>query len=380
MRSFVKRSLSVVLISGMMFSMSGCFNLLFGKNTTALKGKHYKEMLAELEEDNMVKDWEGSVPSGMEVSYVLVKEQRVDDNDNYNKEEYGYDGKGRQCSCTSYRLSGYMKWQNMYDDEGLLIRREFKSDGYIGSAPAEPDYRTDYEYNAAGQLVSYEKTELEKGGVERVDYIYDEDGHLAAVESSDTYSNNTEYTSNFETLPYYEYVVVVNDDYSSFDVDIVQRFYDEDGLVISEINGNMTTTYEYENGVLTGYRSGSDYGTTVYDAEGNSIRFISGSGNTEDISEYNEHNDRILYQDIDNGEVVKEVVTEYKYDKNGNKLEESSRFTGTYSSGEEYDFVSVYTYTYDEHGLLISEENRIDGRFVSLETYNYEAILVSVEK
>ena len=192
MRSLVKKSLCVVLISGMMISMSGCFNLLFGKNTTSLKGKHYKEMLAELEEDNMVKDWEGSVPSGMEVSYVLVKEQRVDDNDNYNKEEYGYDGKGRQCSCTSYRLSGYMKWQNMYDDEGLLIRREFKSDGYIGSAPAEPDYRTDYEYNVAGQLISYEKTDLERGGIERSDYIYDEDGHLASVENSD---NTKEFTS-----------------------------------------------------------------------------------------------------------------------------------------------------------------------------------------
>ena len=344
--------------------MSGCFNLLFGKNTTALKGKHYKEMLAELEEGNMVKDWEGSVPSGMEVSYVLVKEQRVDDNDNYNKEEYGYDGKGVIVFASEPKnLVGIV------DKILPFPTGDYYKDGKFYC----------YEYNAAGQLVSYEKTELERGGVERVDYIYDEDGHLAAVESSDTYSNNTEYTSNFETLPYYEYVVVANDDYSSFDVDIIQRFYDEDGLVISEINGNITTTYEYENGVLTGYRSGSDYGTTVYDAEGNSIRYISGSGNTEDISEYNEHNDRILYQDIDNGEVVKEVVTEYKYDKNGNKLEESSRFTGTYSSGEEYDFVSVYTYTYDEHGLLISEENRIDGSFVSLETYNYEAILVSVE-
>ena len=82
---------SIIFIANLMLSMTGCLNL-FGLGKSTENQDAVREAIAE---GNFVEEWKGDIPEGMEVAYVLVKDQQVTVNDNLFEYLYKYDDQGR---------------------------------------------------------------------------------------------------------------------------------------------------------------------------------------------------------------------------------------------------------------------------------------------
>ena len=188
-----------------------------------------------------------------------------------------------------------------------------------------------------------------------------------------------EYGYNFDTLPYYEFVVEVDD--TDADYFVIKNYYDENNLLTASEKGEIRTDYEYENGVLTGwsqtnYKNNNTNSVYYYNAEGTLLYIENSKGELWIRNTLNDHGDIILYESWKNGELDSKSSTEYEYDADGNIVTEVTEYWSKNDDGEEESFTSVHTYEYEEHGLLISEVNMIDEKFMSMTVYSYEAILV----
>ena len=91
----LKRISCILCAALLMMSMTGCF---FLRRSTASTSFDYEELRKTVTEDLTneisVTDWNGNVPDGMEVKYVVVKEVYRNDRSR-DTELYDYDKAGR---------------------------------------------------------------------------------------------------------------------------------------------------------------------------------------------------------------------------------------------------------------------------------------------
>lgn len=371
MRYKITKIGSILCAASFLVSLSGCLFFPGYKKYT------YNQVSEELRKTITVTDWDGPVPDGMEVRYVMTRKVWKDDEGNSSDLRYEYDEKGRQTAEISVEDNHSTRASLVYNDDGTLARKEYKTTGKIYGYHIQ-DFEVTYEYNDNAQLVSYKRVSFSDEGEESrkeiTQYEY-ENGHLVS-------DGNRTYDYNDDAAPFYEYVVNVSDSHSSADVSIKKCFYDENRVLISEKNESSETivNYEYENGVLTGSTATDKWGyCTHYDADGNRLYETDSDGNYIFRYTYNEHGDQLSYEEWKDGKPRSKNTSSYVYDENGNRVSLEKEFWSVDSDGKERSFKSKDTYEYDEHGLLISEVSEIDGRFNRMEVYSYEAILVPVE-
>ena len=369
MRFKIRKTVSILCAAGCLASLSGCFLLPVNKKYT------YDQVSEELRKTITISDWDGPVPDGMEVSYVMTRKVYKDNSGTGSDLRYEYDGKGRQTAEISVEEKYSTRASLVYNDDGTLARKEYKTTGKVFGYHIQ-DYEVTYEYNDNAQLVSYTRVSFSDEGEESRKTVYKyeyENGHLVS-------DGDRTYDYNDEAAPYYEYVVLVNDSSSSGDIQIVKYFYDENRILIAEEYNETITNYEYENGVLTGKTATDKWGyCTRTDAEDRVLSCTDADGNLIWRYTYNEHGDQTSYEAWKDGKPSAKNTSSYVYDENGNRVSLEKEFWSVDNDGKESSFKSKDTYEYDEHGLLICEVTEIDGRFTRMEVYSYEAILIPAE-
>ena len=163
MRNLLGKTISVLLVSLVMFSMSGCFELGGMLKST----KNSEAIDAAIKENNFVEEWTGEIPSGMKIDYVLVKEQKVNDSDTLHENVYEYDGSGRRIVVQDNREKGYIRYEKTYDTGGFLVAKKQIREGTIPGAPL-PNIDMFFVYDEKGKLVRY----TEKRGDDTYEYRY----------------------------------------------------------------------------------------------------------------------------------------------------------------------------------------------------------------
>ena len=373
----LKRVSCILCAALLMLSMTGCFFLRRSTASTSFdEEKLRKKVTEDLTNEISVTDWNGNVPDGMEVKYVVVKEVYRDDRSRDTK-LYDYDKAGRVIYYKSDSSTYSKEWKLVYNGDGTIARREYRSLKARGSALAGPDYTAEYEYNDKKQLVSFSYI---TNGHFTYKFEY-ENGHLV---HTDLYGGK-DYTYSTES-EYYDYCVVVSDNLNisneQDDIRICKRTYADDTFekVLTEQYeyDEWVTQFEYNGSELTGSYYIDQWGRThKFDANGNLSAELDKDGSVLEKWEYNENGDRVLYERYDNGVLVDKTTTSVSYDGAGNKQTKTSDFWYV-MDGEEKTFTAKTTYEY-RNGLLVSELDEIDGDFSSLKVYAYKAILVPKE-
>ena len=148
--------------------------------------------------------------------------------------------------------------------------------------------------------------------------------------------------------------------------------YDENGKPVSgyscQNDGNITTDFYYENGLLVKEYSG--YHTTInkYDDKGNLIESImeSDAGEQSQNLTYDANGNVIkevhCYEDLFSGEDEK-ITIRYNYDEKGNLIERITK------SSEGKEIVKIY---YNNEGVKIAEKLAHDSYFEITEFANDE--------
>ena len=373
----LKRISCILCAALLMLSMTGCFFLRRSTASTSFdEEKLRKKVTEDLTNEISVTDWNGNVPDGMEVKYVVVKEVYRDDRSRDTK-LYDYDKAGRVIYYKSDSSTYSKEWKLVYNGDGTIARREYRSLKARGSALAGPDYTAEYEYNDKKQLVSFSYI---TNGHFTYKFEY-ENGHLV---HTDLYGGK-DYTYSTES-EYYDYCVVVSDDINigneDNDIRICKRTYADDTFekVLTEQyeNDERVIQFEYNGSELTGSYYIDQWGRThKFDANGNLSAELDKDGSVLEKWEYNENGDTVLFEQYDNGVLVDKTTTSVSYDGAGNKQTKTSDFWYV-MDGEEKTFTAKTTYSY-RNGLLVSELDEIDGDFSSLKVYAYKAILVPKE-
>ncbi len=371
-----KKTGCVISAVCMAFSVTGCLKFLKKAQST----KNYDAVMEAVKEGGFVEEWTKDVPEGMEVRYLVTKEMHVNSSDGYYEHLYKFDSYERCIYYAEVLENGYKQYENIYDADGNLTAKKQKHEGRINtSGPVFVDLECEYKYNAGGQMLSYEIT----SEYEDSEYIlhYDNGGHLTGVTQGD--KEEKVFDVNFDVEPYYETVAVLSAEADRIHPSYVIRHYDSEGRILSERDGEKTTTYQYENGVIVGSTMSNDSGyIAFYDADGNklSYRFNEGKDSFESVEyQYNEHNDLIGYEEYGKDGLERRVTYTYEYDNKGNKTSKTTESWSIDSKGQETTSIITTTYTYDEHGLPVTEETRIgDGDFMEMSVYYYKAVLVYV--
>ena len=373
----LKRVSCILCAALLMLSMTGCFFLRRSTASTSFdEEKLRKKVTEDLTNEISVTDWNGNVPDGMEIKYVVVKEVYRDDRSRDTK-LYDYDKAGRVIYYKSDSSTYSKEWKLVYNGDGTIARREYRSLKARGSALAGPDYTAEYEYNDKKQLVLFSYI---TNGHFTYKFEY-ENGHLV---HTDLYGGK-DYTYSTES-EYYDYCVVVSDDINisneDNDIRICKRTYADDTFekVLTEQyeNDERVIQFEYNGSELTGSYYIDQWGRThKFDANGNLSAELDKDGSVLEKWEYNENGDTVLFEQYDNGVLVDKTTTSVSYDGAGNKQTKTSDFWYV-MDGEEKTFTAKTTYEY-RNGLLVSELDEIDGDFSSLKVYAYKAILVPKE-
>lgn len=148
--------------------------------------------------------------------------------------------------------------------------------------------------------------------------------------------------------------------------------YDENGKPVSgyscQNDGNITTDFYYENGLLVKEYSG--YHTTInkYDEKGNLIESImeSDAGEQSQNLTYDANGNVIkevhCYEDLFSGEDEK-ITIRYNYDEKGNLIERITK------SNEGKEVIKLY---YNDEGVKIAEKMAHDSYFEITEFANDE--------
>ena len=369
-----RRVCLILLVGSVLFANSAC-------NPRRSKKVDVNSFMDSVDKETHVEEWSEPVPDRMEIKYVRIREQRVDNTGLLNDYLFEYDDLGRQTAFMDVWENGSYRVEVTYNDNDTIAGMTVKNEG-AQSTPTV-DHVKVYTYNDMGQIISVTDDETRHNNTYKnlTEYTYDEQGRLIAVkqEGRNTYSRSFE--NNDETFPHSEYRIefkpplqaeFISSDYSPYK--IVQLFYDEDGILVSKEEDDILKHFIYTDGVLTGSRSDGQSGYSLYDANGNLIESYSNTGSLEYKYEYNEHGDMTLSERRKDGVLESKDTWDYTYDPQGKILTRA----GHYWQLDITEFSALETYSYDEHGLLIKVEDTIDGKFSFMYVYDYKAILVPV--
>ena len=380
MRITIKRISTIICAAVCLLSMTGCLFNPFRRSSsrsTSSKELSYDEAAEILLKEYSVQSYSGSVPDGMEIKYVVVKEVYMDNYENSHEYQYDYDKAGRQTVKIDVNSINSVKYELTYNSDGTLAKKEFSKEKDSKAGNYGPNYYGEYTYNENKQLISY--TVSEDNQTPSTYKLTYENGHLKSAEV-----NGSTQTYDYCTAGvFYDYCAVVSDDfYSSAGIEIVKRTYSDNTFeqVLTETNSdNRVTYFEYDGDTLIGWYWIDEWDRTIkWNANGNLVAEIEKDGTLIEKSEYNEYYDRTLYERYDNGVLVDKATSVFEYDGKGNKLSETCTYW--YNRDDREDtFISLTKYDYDNHGLLKSEVNFIDDSFMNMTVYAYKAIAVPVD-
>lgn len=368
-RNSIKKAGSVVLASCMMVSLAGCIRLpKIGSSRLT-----QEDIENKLRPEIKVTEWEGDVPAGMEIMYVCNRKLSMSVSDkNWSETLYEHDSYGRQTAVATVEKQGTRTTYTIYNDDGTMAEKRYEKNGDYSYGYQTREYTYTYTYDDKGQLIACNEVFINPYGdhereEELVEFVY-EDGHLIKA-------GDENYDYNFETLPYYEYVIEIDD--SDYDYKVNKCYYDENNVLTGKERDSNKVVYEYEDGAITGWTSTDQWNRTSYfNAEGVELWEKDADGTLLEQRTLNDHGDTILHEQWKDGELSSKGVSEYEYDSDGNCVSVTSDYWSKNYDGKETSYTSVRTYEYEEHGLLVSEVVCIDGRFSEMEVYSYEAILV----
>ncbi len=370
-RNSIRKAGSVVLASCMMVSLAGCIRLPKIGSTRLTQEDIENKLRPEIK----VTEWEGDVPAGMEIMYVCNRKLSMSVSDkNWRETLFEHDGYGRQTAETTVEKEGTRTLFTIYNDDGTMAEKRYEKNGDYSYGYQTREYTYTYTYDDKGQLIACNEVFINPYGdhereEELVEFVY-EDGHLIKA-------GDEKYDYNFETLPYYEYVIEIDD--SDYDYKVNKCYYDENNVLTGMDTHDYQIVYEYEDGVLTGWTSKDQWNrTTYFNAEGATLWKKDENGDLMEESTLNEHGDTIHYQRWEDGRLTADYVDEYEYDSDGNLVRSTSNDWYIHQGKEEEEIrhTGEHIYEYDDHGLLVAEYWSVDSGFSTMIVYSYEAILV----
>lgn len=375
----VRKTALILLSVSILLSGTAC-NLRRRKKVNANK------FIKQAYQETHVTEWTDPVPEGMEVQYVCVRKQRVNDRSELSDERYEYDDHGHQTSYMDVWANGSYRLEVDYNSDGTVSATRIR---HKGSQPGRPSPDTDgfFTYDEKGRIVREEtkETRNRKDITTSLEFLYDEKGCLIATKRKDDTDWSPYHGYDEEPFPHKEYHVEFEQpstlfSYNIYPYVIVTYYYDDDGLLAAVSKDGDRKIAQYTDGVLTGWRMESGNGYSLYDIEDNFLAEYSKTGELKSKREYNDHGDEVRSQRWENGKLVSDITSEYTYDEQGKVIQETSEFwslrTNEDGSTEESTFTASNQYTYDEHGLLIINEGKINGKFDEITVYDYEAVLV----
>lgn len=373
----VRKTALILLSVSILLSGTAC-NLKRRKRVNA------KKFIKQAYQETHVTEWTGPVPEGMEIQYVCVREQRVNDRSELSDERYEYDDHGHQTSYMDVWANGSYRVEVDYNSDGTVSATRIRHKGSQPGRPS-PDFDGFFTYDENGRLVREEtkETRNRKDYTTSLEFLYDEKGCLIATKRENDTDWSPYHGYDEEPFPHKEYHVEFKQPSalfsSSFEpYNIVTYYYDDDGLLAAVSKDGDLKIALYTDGVLTGWKMEMRYGYSLYDTDGNYLAYYSETEGEK--YEYNAHGDRIRSQSWENGKLVSDITWEYTYDEQGKVIQEIRKYwsleTKDDGSTEESTFTASNQYTYDEHGLLIINERKINGRFEEITVYDYEAVLV----
>lgn len=373
----VRKTALILLSVSILLSGTAC-NLKRRKRVNA------KKFIKQAYQETHVTEWTGPVPEGMEIQYVCVRKQRVNDRSELSDERYEYDDHGHQTSYMDVWANGSYRVEVDYNSDGTVSATRIR---HKGSQPGRPSPDSDgfFTYDENGRLVREEtkETRNRKDITTSLEFLYDEKGCLIATKRKDDTDWSPYHGYDEEPFPHKEYHVEFEQPSALFSssfkpYDIVTYYYDEDGLLAAVSKDGDCKIALYTDGVLTGWKMEMPHGYSLYDTDGNYLAYYSETEGEK--YEYNDHGDEVRSQSWENGKLVSDITSEYTYDEQGKVIQETSEFwslrTKDDGSTEELTFTTSNQYTYDEHGLLIIKERKINGKFDEIIVYDYEAVLV----
>ena len=168
-------------------------------------------------------------------------------------------------------------------------------------------------------------------------YTYDEEGRPISQERKAYGTNFFEYDDKGNMTKIFTHDKVLR-----------EYMYDEEGRVLSEIEGDSSKIYEY-------------------DSQGNCISIILSYGGVTSSAVANQYDE--------NGNLIRQQVTqsngysysfEYEYDKNGNKIKDASY----YPAGR----FEIFYFIYDENGNMTEQRMEDQDGFYSSYSYEYDSM------
>ena len=255
------RKTALILLSGSILLSGTACNLKRRKKVNTNK------FIKQAYQETHVTEWTDPVPEGMEIQYVCVRKQRVDNRSELTDEYFEYDDHGRQTAYMEVWENGSYRVEVDYNSDGTVSATRTRKNG-SQIEPTAPDTDRFFTYDEKGRIVRENVTKkTQKNGNDSttsVEFQYDEKGCLIATKGvNDT--DWTPYGYNEEPSPHTEYHVEFNQPSTLFFMDfkpydIVTYYFDEDGLLAAVTKNGDRKKALYTDGVLTGWKMESPYG------------------------------------------------------------------------------------------------------------------------
>lgn len=227
------RKTALILLSGSILLSGTACNMRINKRVNADK------FIKQAYQETHVTEWTDSVPEGMEIQYVCVRKQRVDDRSELRDEYFEYDDHGRQTAYMEAWENGSYRVEVDYNSDGTVSATRTRKNG-SQYEPTAPDTDRFFTYDEKGRIVRENVTKKsQKNGNDSttsVEFLYDEKGCLIATKRENDTDWSPYHGYDEEPFPHKEYHVEFEQPSalfsSSFEpYNIVTYYYDDDGLL-----------------------------------------------------------------------------------------------------------------------------------------------------
>jgi hypothetical protein len=346
-----------------------------------IENGNYKDAYITLKTLGNYKDCE-KILKGFTLVYLHKEVAYYDEyEDLISTEIYDYNENGEECFSVKY------------DEEGTVITKCEKNengDVTFNFANYEDEkHKYVYEYTESGKL-SYMEKYAKRRNRETVEKHYYEysDGRLSSLITVDGEGFGTKEVYIYNDKGLLILSVLYNIDTSVSDTDMyevgkTEYFYDENGEKTTEVHygydGEITEKYGWTNGNQTleeKYESGELTEQNKWEYNGNGKKIlektfkITSKGEEASNRQFDENGKEILYEEYENGELVKKET--HRYNEKGDiVLVERYRLT---DGALELAYKQENTYKYDENGYMIFRAiSDINGKITKKTEWKYSA-------
>jgi hypothetical protein len=346
-----------------------------------IENGNYKDAYITLKTLGNYKDCK-KILKGFKLVYLHKEDAYYDEyEDLISTEIYDYNENGEECFSVKY------------DEEGTVITKHEKNENgdvtFNFVNYEDEKYKYVYEYTESGKL-SYMEKYAKRRNRETVEKHYYEysDGRLSSLITVDGEGFGTKEVYIYNDKGLLILSVLYNIDISVSDTDMYEAgkteyFYDENGEKTTEVHygydGEITEKYGWTNGNQTleeKYESGELTEQNKWEYNGNGKKIlektfkITFKGEEASNRQFDENGKEILYEEYENGELVKKET--HRYNEKGDMvLLERYRLT---DGALELAYKQENTYKYDENGYMIFRAiSDINGKITKKTEWKYSA-------